>query len=247
MKKFILLFLGVLLVGCATKSPSKINEDKTLFELGQKMYLKERYSEAIPYFEEIKNRFPDSPYSIQSELNLADAHFKTNEYESAQVEYESFRTLHPTHEKIPYVYLQIGRCQMYQAPRSVQKDQSETEMGQRTLDELVRRWPNSTEASEAKTYLSKAQEKLAKKQLYLAGFYTRQKKYFPAIKRLESLNNDETPPELRREALYKLGFVHMKMKNNDIAKMAFQRILEQNLDDSYQRKAKKYLAKLSKE
>jgi outer membrane protein assembly factor BamD (BamD/ComL family) len=61
---------------------------------------------------------------------------------------------------------------------------------------------------------------------------------------LESLNTDQTPNHLRREALYKLGLVHLKMKNTDIAKMAFEKVVEQNINDDYNRKAKTKLSKI---
>lgn len=245
MKQLYLLILFSLLA-CSNPSPEKILEDKKLFETGNELFLKERYSEAAPYFESLKNRFADSPYAIDSELKLADAHFLTKEYESAQVEYESFRSLHPTHEKIPYVYLQLGKCQFFQSPRSVQKDQSYTEMALQTFNLLQNRWPDSSEAKEARDFRTRAEEKLAKKQLYLANFYIKQKKYFPALKRLESLNTDQTPAQLRREALYKLGTVHLKMKNADIAKLAFEKIVSENINDDYQRKAQNKLNEISK-
>lgn len=225
-------------------SPQKIDQDKKLYEIGDRLYQKKQYSDAAPYFEEIKNRFPQSPYSIESEWKLADSYFLTKEYASAQVEYESFRALHPTHEKIPYVYLQIGKCQLYQAPKSVQKDQVETEQGLMTLQQLKNRWGETQEAKDAEEFISKGEEKLAKKQMYVANFYIGQKKYFPALKRLENLNKDQTPQPLRREALYKLGYVHYKMKNPDIAKLAFEKVIAENIDDKYDTKSKSYLSKI---
>jgi outer membrane protein assembly factor BamD len=243
MKRFYSI-LVLFLIACAHPSPEKIDQDKRLFEVASDLFTQERYSEAAPYFESLKNRFPDSPYAIESELKLADAHFKIGQYESAQVEYESFRALHPTHEKIPYVYLQLGKCQSSQSPKSVEKDQIQTELALETFRQLQSRWPNSDEAKESIEFKNKAEEKLAKKQLYLAGFYIRQKKYFPALRRLETLNTDQTPNNLRREALYKLGVVHLKMNNPDIAKMAFQKVLDQDINDGYQKKATRQLSKL---
>jgi len=119
-------------------------------------------------------------------------------------------------------------------------------MALQTFNQLQNRWPSSAEAGEAKDFRVRAEEKLAKKQLYLAGFYLKQKKYFPALKRLEALNNEQTPMELRREALYKLGVVHLKMKNPDIARQAFERLVSENIDDEYQRKSKNKLSEISK-
>jgi outer membrane protein assembly factor BamD len=238
------LFVLSLLGGCANPSPEKILEDKKLFETANELFIKERYSDAAPYFESLKNRFPDSPYAIESELKLADSHFLIKEYESAQVEYESFRSLHPTHEKTPYIYLQLGKCQFFQSPKSVQKNLEQTELSLLTFNQLQNRWPTSQEAIESKEFKTRAEEKLARKQLYLASFYMKQKKYYPALKRLEALNNSEAPPELRRESLYNLGLVHLKMKNLDVAKMAFERVVEENINDDFQKKAKHQLNNL---
>lgn len=242
--KRVYLILALALCACANPAPEKIDQDKRLFEVANDLYSKERYTDAAPYYESLKNRFPDSPYALESELKLADAHFETKEYESAQVEYESFRALHPTHEKIPYVYLKLGKCQFLQSPKSVQKDQLQTEIALQTFNQLINRWPNTPEANEAKELRSRAEEKLARKQLYLAGFYIGQKKYFPAIKRLEALNTESTPTPLRREALYKLGVVHMKMKNPEIARAAFEKLVTENVNDEYQKKAMRRLQSL---
>lgn len=247
MKRLFYALLSITLLSCAPPSPQKITQDQQLLELGNQYFDKGRYSDAAPYYEEIKNRFPDSPLAIEAELKVADSHFKSNQFESAQVEYESFRSLHPTHAKIPYVYVQLAQCQLEQAPNSVQKDQSDTEQALLTLNQLVTRWPNSKEAQDAKPYIEHAQEKLAKKQMYIANYYIGQRKYFPALKRLESLNSDETPAELRREALYKLGFVHYKMKNLPIARSAFEKIVDEKIDDKYQLRAKSYLARIPAE
>ena len=247
MKRYLYLGLLGLAVACAAPSPQKIDQDKTLFEIGNSMFDKKHYSDATPYFEEIKNRFPDSPYAMESELKVADCHYFTNDYSSAQVEYESFRTLHPTNEKIPYVYLQIGKAQMAQAPSSVQKDLTETEQALATFSQLTSRWPNSDEAAQSRPFVREAEEKLARKKLYLANFYIGQHKYYPALRRLESLNSDDTPSPLRREALFKLGLVHLKMDNPSVARQAFQKLVDEKIDDKYQSKAERYLKKIPEE
>lgn len=238
------LLLLLVWIACSLPAPEKINEDKKLFELGMQLFEKKRYSDAAPYFEQIKNRFPESPFLIESELKLADANFKSREFATAQVDYESFRTLHPTHEKIPYVYLQIAKCQLEQAPGSVQKDQAETELAVETLGQLTARWPESEYAKEGLELLDKANEKLARKKMYVANFYIGQKKYVPALKRLESLNNSQTPEGLRREAAFKLGYVHYKMNNMDIAKIAFERVIQENRNDPFTDRAKKFLSRI---
>lgn len=247
MKRLLLAVISTIVVSCAPPSPQKITQDQQLYDLGNQYFDKGRYADAAPYFEEIKNRFPDSPLALEAELKVADSHFKISEFESAQVEYDSFRSLHPTHDKVPYVYVQIARCQLSQAPRSVQKDQTETEQALMTLNQLVTRWPGSKEAEDAKQYIERAEEKLAKKQMYIANFYIGQRKYFPALKRLETLNTDTIPAELRREALYKLGYVHYKMKNTPVAKAAFEKVIDEKIDDKYQSRAKRYLEKLPEE
>ena len=79
-----------------------------IFEAGNDAMREKNYSQAIVYYTRIKDEFPFSPYVIESELALADAHYLDEDYILAAEAYKDFETLHPRHEAIPYVLYQLG-------------------------------------------------------------------------------------------------------------------------------------------
>ena len=107
-----LLLMGMLactifLSGCSLVDeyslPPADDTLQEIFEAGNDAMREKNYSQAIVYYSRIKDDFPFSPYVIEAELALADAHYLDGEYPLAAEAYKDFETLHPRHEAIPYV------------------------------------------------------------------------------------------------------------------------------------------------
>ena len=122
MKWMLWVVLALMIGGCASKEPQDFAEDKTLYEHAMSLYEKRSYSDSIPFFESLYNRFPQSPYAIVSRLKVPDAYFERDDFLEAEVHYQSFRSLHPSHEQIPYVVFRIGMCHFKQIPGGPDRD-----------------------------------------------------------------------------------------------------------------------------
>ena len=79
----------------------------------------------------IKNKYPYSKYALDASLRLADVYFLQESYTEAALAYESFRDLHPKHEKVPYAMFRIGTFlfQRYAEHRRARPDSSEQGAG----------------------------------------------------------------------------------------------------------------------
>ena len=86
--------------------------------------------------------YPFSKYAILAELKIADAHFRLEEYEDAIFAYESFESLHPRNEAIPYVIYQIGLCYFKQVD-TIDRDQTTAKKALDTFGRLKKQFPNS--------------------------------------------------------------------------------------------------------
>jgi len=238
--------LAFVLVACGAKEPTDFKEDKALYEYALRLFDKKNYAESIPFFESLRNRFPESPYVVDSELKAADAQFRKGDYLEAEVAYSSFRTLHPTHSAIVHVVKQIGLCHFEQIPGGPDRDQAETEKALRTFEELKTRWPESAEFREISPRMEKCKRLLDGRELYVANFYLKHKQYSAAIGRLKTLYGNSEFPDTRQEAAYKLGLAYSKMNEPDSALPYLKEASQGTASSSFGRRAATLLGKLQK-
>ena len=240
---FYVLLLGGLLA-CGAKTPEQFVADKPLYEQAIKLFNDESYDDAVRFFESLRNRFPQSPYAIEAEIKIADAHFEKRDFVAAENGYQNFRSLHPTNRHIPYVIFRTGLCQVEQIPGSVDRDQAHTERTVEIFADFVTRFPNAPEVSEARKHLEASKRMLAKRELYVADFYLNQDAYRAALLRLEALHANTDFTDLQGEATYKLGFAYYKLKEAQKAKTLLSEVVRNPNASKYHDRARKLLNKI---
>lgn len=242
MNRLTLLALALLvtLVACHKTTPDQIDNDKQLYEIGLKSFNNKDYTDAITYFESLKNRFPLSPFALDSELKIADAHFEKGEYLEAALAYQSFKTLHPASDKIPYVIYQTGYCYYKDSPKAIDRDQANLEKTIHTLAELQNKWPASKEAEKAAPIIAKCKTALLKRDIYVSKFYIRQKRFDAALSRLTSSRSQLEFAELADEAHFLTAKIQLKLKNRTAAEEALKPVLG-NKESTFYTKAKKLI------
>lgn len=213
-----ILCLIVLFFGCAIPKPSQFHTDQELMTQANKLYMSRDYSESLPFYENLLQRFATSPLRPDAELKIADAKFNMVEYIEAESAYSTFKSLHPTHPKAPYATYQIGLCHDKEAPKSVARDLMHTQRAIQVFSELKTRWPESAEAKLATPILEKNQRKLKLQDMYVVNFYFKKKKYAAAIGRLKDLAADPQFPDIQSEAQLKLAKAYVKTKDMENAK-----------------------------
>jgi outer membrane protein assembly factor BamD len=239
-----LLLAALFLASCADKKPEQFTEDKSLYEYASRLYDEKEYTQAIPFFESLKNRFPQSPYLIDSKIKLADAKFHKGDYLEAEMEYDSFRSLHPTNAQVPYAIYQIGRTHYERVPGGIDRDLTHTQQALNSFNELIHRWPQNTYVAKAQPLAEKCKRQLAEREMYVANFYMKQKEYKAAAFRLESMSKDGSFVDLQSEAKYKLGLSYYKLKQMDQARSVLSEVSNASSAGKYRAKAQQLLQKI---
>ncbi|MEZ4704376.1 MAG: outer membrane protein assembly factor BamD [Bdellovibrionota bacterium] len=234
------LFLGA----CQVTDPTKLDNDKEIFAQAEEFYRHGRYEDAISFYQEITNSYPQSPFVVESELKIAQAYFEKKDFFEAGTHFLSFQSLHPTHEKSSFVAAQIGLCQFKRAPKSPTKDQTQTRRAVESFKQVMQKWPDSEEAKMVAPYLEKAQVKLDESEYSIARFYFRQRNYAAVLKRLEDLKENALSYEIKTKSWFLLGKTHYRMKNHELAQKAFETVAFQDKDLKRKKKAQHYLSKL---
>ena len=229
---------------CAPKTPADFNNEKDIYEYGLQLFEDGKYTEAVSFFETLKNKYPTSPYITDAEFKLGESHFKKGDYIEAIYAFQSFTSLHPTNPNVPTALYRIAVSYFKQIPGSIDRDQTNTTNCINVVEDLSRRYPKFDEIAKADEILTKCKRMLAERELYVANFYLKQKSYGAALGRLETIKNNYDFRDLRQEALYKLALSYSNLKDRDKTIENLTALLGMNPGENYKKKANQLLAKI---
>ncbi len=197
MSRLVLVLLAacMLLAGGCTV----IDNAKTLFGMGRNLrpttaeglvsdamddFAFGKYNKAFKKFEEIRDRYPFSEFSLLAELKMADCKYHLGEYDEAVSLYEEFEDNHPTNEAVPYVMFQIGMAH-YRTIDTIDRDPAGAVEAIEAFSRLLRSYPDSPYTEEARARITEARNFLAGHELYVADFYLKREEYKQAASRLQ--------------------------------------------------------------
>ena len=176
---------SVLLGACAAKKKEYVERPvESLYNEAMDSLLIRDYSEAINKFDEVERQHPYSQWSNKSQLMAAYTYYLANRYSDAIVSLERFIQLHPTSRDVPYAFYLKG-LSYYEQISDVARDQQMTQLALSTLDELVKRYPKSKYARDAKVKLDLTHDHLAGKEMEIGRYYETQRRYLAAINRFK--------------------------------------------------------------
>lgn len=164
-----------------------------------------RWTEAATAFEEVERQHPYSSWARRAMLMTAYARYQSNNYDEAMEAARKFVALHPGNEGAPYAYYLIAICQFEQI-MDVGRDQKITEDSLAALQDVVRRYPQSDYARDARVKIDMTYDQLAGKEMEIGRFYLNHQQELAAINRFKRVIDD---PNFQRtthapEALHRL-------------------------------------------
>lgn len=175
-----------------------------LYNRGSDLLDQRRWAEAITAFQEVERQHPYSSWARRSILMTAYAQYQANRYDDAIESAQRFIALHPGNESAPYAYYLIAICHFEQI-LDVGRDQATTENAMRALQEVVRRYPDSDYARDARLKIDMTYDQLAGKEMEIGRFYLNQGQTLAAMNRFRRVVEDEnfqrtthTPEALHR-------------------------------------------------
>jgi outer membrane protein assembly factor BamD len=183
--KYILIVLSLLVISCASKRPQGATEAEVLFKEAKELISKSRYIQATEKLNAIRSQYPYSFYATHAELLQADILFSQENYAESAAAYILFRDFHPKYEELGYVVFRISESFYRQLPETFDRDLSAGVEAIKYYNEL------------------KIEDRLEKKEIYIADFYFKTKDFFAAKARYEDIlktlkNENERPRILAR-------------------------------------------------
>jgi outer membrane protein assembly factor BamD len=206
--------------GCASTSLTSMFEeeeapkqDKTAAQLyaeGDALLDESDWKEAAKKFEEVDKNFPYSPEARQSIVMSAYANYKQGNKPKAVSAARRYLTLHPGTDEAPLAQ-HIIASSYFERMNGPDRDQSDTEKALNELEVLVRRYPDSRYAPQARKRVKIARDLLAAKEMNVGRYYLEEGNYIAAINRFRTVVEKYQQTAHVEEALSRLTEAYMAL------------------------------------
>jgi len=174
----------------------------------------------IEQFEKLEAAYPFGEYAQKAQLDIAYAHYKMHEPEAAIAAADQFIRLNPLHENVDYAYYIKGLANATRYDgffdKFIPKDLGDLDpnpLKQAFLDFklLVRRFPDSRYAEDAKQRMVYLRNALARHEYNVADFYWRRGAYVAVINRCTDLMRDYDGAEIMPETIALMARAYRKL------------------------------------
>ncbi len=162
------------------------------------------YPDAARLFDEVERQHPYSIWATKAQLMSAYAHYEEQEYDDAVLGLDRFIQLHPGNRDVAYAYY-LKALGYYEQITDVGRDQKTTQRALEGLEEVIRRFPDSKYARDARLKLDLTRDHLAGKEMEVGRFYLKRRHYLAAINRFRNVIESYQTTTHAPEALHRLA------------------------------------------
>jgi outer membrane protein assembly factor BamD len=177
------------------------------------------YQQAGRQFDEVERQHPYSVWATKAQLMAAFAYYQSNKYDDAILAAERFISLHPGNKDVAYAYY-LKAISYYEQITGVGRDQRVTRQALDALTEVVRRFPDTEYAKDARLKIDLARDHLAGKEMEIGRFYLNRGQYVAAINRFRTVIEEFQTTTHVPEALHRLTEAYLALGVRDEAKTA---------------------------
>ena len=224
------------LAGCATDKnkgdTSYVARDvNTLYSAAKRQMDGGAYEQAAKLFDEVERQHPYSVWARRAQLMSAFNYYMAQKYTDAVSSAQRFVTIHPGNAEAPYAHYLIAMS-YYQQIEDVSRDQAITQQASDAFGELIRRYPQSRYASDARLKLDLIRDHLAGKEMEVGRFYQRSGNWLAASLRFREVVDKYQTTSHAPEALERLVESYLALGVPDEARKAAA-VLGRNYPNTY--------------
>ena len=219
--KFKILFILVALLfvySCGDKT-NKISE---IVEVDMEMQMSNAYKEgyfelqrgdvllAAKKFNEAELLFPQSPWAAKSAIMAAYAYYTQDYYSDTIFELERYLKTYPNHKDKVYAHFLLGMS-FYEQIVDEKRDLKSILDAKNQFELIIKEYPASEFAMDAKFKIDLINEILAAKEMYIARYYLNKSKWIPALNRFKTVVNKYNTTIYTEEALHRLVEINYRL------------------------------------
>jgi len=207
--------------GCAKKKRPDLGIQERpvelIYDTGATNLDQHHWADAVDYFHEVERQYPYSEWARRAVLMTAYAHYQADDYSDAVDDADRFISLYPGNASAVYAYYLKAICYFEQIT-DVGRDQATTEQALSNLREVVRRYPTSQYAADAKLKIDMVNDQLAGKEMSIGRWYLRNGQPLSSIGRFKTVIDRYQTTSHAPEALYRLVEAYMTLGLTEEAK-----------------------------
>ena len=224
----IFLFSVFLLFSCTKKGKVEIAAEPTdeesmiaIYEEAVEVLKKGDAYYAAKKFKEAETLLPQSEWAAKSSLMAAYSHYSRNAYSKSIFLLERHINNYPADRNIPYAHYLIAICYFEQI-LDEKKDLKPLLKAKEKFEYILSAYPETDYATDARFKVDLIVDQLAAKEMSIARYYMKTKKWIPAINRLKVVVEKYDRTVFIEEALHRLVEVYYTIGLTEEAKKAAQ-------------------------
>lgn len=188
----------------STDPPDKIYNEG-LYYLDKKDFKK-----ADAKFKEVDQQHPYTEWARKANMMAVYSKYKQGEYDDAATEAKRYIALHPASADAAYAQYLVGMS-YYNQIQDVTRDQRRTEQALSELEQVVRKYPDSEYADQARQRMQVARDQLAAKEMEIGRFYLKDRNFIGAVNRFKVVVTQYQTTRHVEEALARVAECYMAM------------------------------------
>ena len=165
---------------------------------------------AAKKFREVESLMPQDKWASKASLMASYANYSRNAYSSAIFDLERHVKIYPADNNIPYAHYLMAMC-YYEQILDEKKDLKPLLKAQEKFEFVMQMFPNTDYATDARFKIDLIVDQLAAKEMSIARYYMKTKKWIPALNRLKVVVNDYDKTIFIEEALHRLVEVYYRL------------------------------------
>lgn len=207
--------LALPIAGCArnrtrTDLPYVARDVGTLYTAAKNRLDQRRYKEAALLFDEVERQHPYSIWARRAQLMSAFSYYLGRDYTQSIQSAQRFLAVHPGNRDAPYAYYLIA-LGYYEQIQDVTRDQKITRQALDALGELMRRYPNTRYAADARLKIDLVNDHLAGKEMEIGRFYEDRHQWLAASMRFRTVIDKYQTTSHTPEALMRLTETYLAL------------------------------------
>ena len=191
----------------------------TLYSLAIDRLDRKQYKLAAQLFDEVERQHPYSIWARRAELMSAYSYYLARSYSDSIKSAQRFLSIHPGNRDAPYAYYLIA-IDYYEQINDVTRDQKITSQALDALGELIRRYPDTKYAADARLKIDLVNDHLGGKEMEIGRFYQRRSQWLASIYRFRIVIDKYQTTTHVPEALERLTESYLAMGLPNEAKNA---------------------------
>ena len=165
---------------------------------------------AAKKFLEAELLFPQSEWAPRAALMASYSYYLQNFYSEALLNLNRFLKTYPTDKNVAYANYLIAMC-YYETIEDEKRDSAPLLKAKEQFSFVLKNYPDTEFAFDAKFKLGLIEDILASKEMYLGRHYIKKGKWIAAINRFKIIINDYDQTIFVEEALHRLVEINYKL------------------------------------